>query len=139
MQFKKMKKLVVISLIWTISFVNGVTNVELQTPPHSRMLVGPPKPVINTLIMCDVEVFVPGLVCSSCAIGVKKNLANLFFISPKDIKFDTKKQSVCLELSNFVDGDRKTFLKKYESKIKKAVKDAGYEVKKIKVSQKAFV
>ena len=115
---------------------NLIANIQ-QPPPHSRMLVKKPKPVLD--IVCDVQIEIPGLVCASCAIGVKKNLANLFFISPKDIKFDTKKQSVCLELSNFVDGDRKTFLKKYESKIKKAVKDAGYEVKKIKVSQKAFV
>ena len=134
-----MKKIIIIAIIWTVSFVNGITDVKLHTPPHSSMLIGPPQPNINSLIVCDVEILVPGLVCSSCAIGVKKNLAKLFYISPKDIKFNTIKQSVYLELSNFIDCDKKTFLKKYESKIKKAVKDAGYEVKKINVSHKAFV
>ena len=113
---------------------------QAKVPPHSRMLVGPPKPVlVDKLITCDVEIIVPGLVCPSCAIGIKKNLAKLFSLSVKDITFDVKNQSVCLKLSSFFQDNRKDFLKKYEAKIKKSVKDAGYEVKTIKVKLEALV
>ena len=113
---------------------------EAKIPPHSRMLVGPPKPIlVDKLITCDVEIIVPGLVCKSCAIGVKKNLAKLFSLSVKDITFNIKNQSVCLKLSSFFQDSRKDFLKKYEAKIKKSVKDAGYEVKSIKVKLEALV
>lgn len=113
---------------------------EAKIPPHSKMLVGPPKPVlVDKLITCDVEIIIPGLVCPSCAIGVKKNLAKLFSLSVKDIKFNIKNQSVCLKLSSFFQDNRKDFLKKYEAKIKKSVKDAGYEVKLITVKLEALV
>ena len=116
---------------------NLIANVN-QAPPHSRMLVKKPKPVLD--IVCDIEIVVPGLVCPSCAIGVKKNLAKLFFVPPNKIKFDIKKQSVCISLFEKLDStDTNTFLLQYENKIKKAVKDAGYKVKKISVKKSALV
>ena len=116
---------------------NLIANIQ-QPPPHSRMLVKKPKPILD--IVCDVQIEIPGLVCASCAIGVKKNLSKIFFVPPNKIKFDTKKQSVCISLFEKLDStDTSTFLLQYEKKIKKAVKDAGYEVKKITIKKSAVV
>ena len=77
-------------------------------------------------IDADMEINVPGLVCSSCAIGIKK-----FFkkeINVKYIAFDITKQLV---LVDFVERDGKIFYLKND-KIIALVKKAGYEVKSIK-------
>ena len=74
----------------------------------------------------DMEINVPGLVCSSCAIGIKK-----FFkkeINVKYIAFDITKQLV---LVDFVERDGRIFYLKND-KIIALVKKAGYEVKSIK-------
>ena len=74
----------------------------------------------------DIEINVPGLVCSSCAIGIKK-----FFkkeINVKYIAFDITKQLV---LVDFVERNGKIFYLKND-KIIALVKKAGYEVKSIK-------
>jgi len=74
----------------------------------------------------DMEINVPGLVCSSCAIGIKK-----FFkkeINVKYIAFDITKQLV---LVDFVERDGRVFYLKND-KIIALVKKAGYEVKSIK-------
>ena len=77
-------------------------------------------------IKADMEINVPGLVCSSCAIGIKK-----FFkkeINVKYIAFDITKQLV---LVDFVERNGKIFYLKND-KIIALVKKAGYEVKSIK-------
>ena len=74
----------------------------------------------------DMEINVPGLVCSSCAIGIKK-----FFkkeINVKYIAFDITKQLV---LVDFVERAGRIFYLKND-KIIALVKKAGYEVKSIK-------
>jgi len=69
----------------------------------------------------DVEIKINGIVCGSCAIGVK----NIFKKDSrvKAIKMDTKKQIVLLEYWN---------VEIHPSKIKTMVKKTGYEVTSIK-------
>lgn len=136
--FVNMKRIITSLIIAGTLFTVNVSGNVKQPPPHSHMLVKKPKPVID--ILCDIEIEIPGLVCASCAIGVKKNLAKIFFVPPNKIKFDTKKQVVCISLFEKLDStDTKTFLLQYQDKIKKAVKDAGYKVKKIVVKKSAVV
>ena len=80
----------------------------------------------NKPIKADMEIQVPGLVCSSCAIGVKKYLKKE--INVKYVAFDIYKNLV---LVDFVErDDRVLYLK--NDKIIALVKKAGYEVKSIK-------
>jgi len=69
----------------------------------------------------DVEIKINGLVCSSCAIGIKNNLKKTKLI--KQIKFDTKKQICLVEYIS---------IEIHPSEIKRLVKNAGYEVHSIK-------
>ena len=73
-------------------------------------------------IKADMEIQVPGLVCSSCAIGVKKYLKKE--INVKYVAFDIYKNLV---LVDFVErDDRVLYLK--NDKIIALIKKAGYEV-----------
>jgi copper chaperone CopZ len=74
----------------------------------------------------SVEIKIPGLVCESCAIGIKKKLKTVFSFNAVSMKFDTKKQTCTVIVNN-------SSFKIDDKKIKLAVKDAGYEVKWIKV------
>ena len=77
-------------------------------------------------IDADMEVKIPGLVCSSCAIGIKNYFKKE--INVKDITFDIKKE---LALIDFVESNGIVqFLR--NSKVVELVKKAGYEVKSIK-------
>ena len=80
----------------------------------------------NKPIDADVEVKVPGLVCSSCAIGIKNYLKKE--INVKDIAFDVKKEIVFIDFVQIK--DKVHYLK--PDKIVSLVKKAGYEVKSIK-------
>ena len=73
-----------------------------------------------------MEVKVPGLVCPSCAIGIKRNLKRE--VNVKYLAFDVTKQLVLLDFVE-IEG-RIHYLK--NDKIIKLVKDAGYEVSSIK-------
>jgi len=77
-------------------------------------------------IDADMEIEVKGLVCSSCAIGIKKYLKKE--INVKYVAFDIYKQLV---LVDFVErDDRVLYLK--NDKIITLIKKAGYEVTYIK-------
>jgi copper chaperone CopZ len=69
----------------------------------------------------DIEIKVKGLVCPSCAIGIKNGLKKTKLT--KIIKFDTKKQVVLVEYFS---------IEIHPSKIKQIIKNAGYEVNSIK-------
>ena len=84
------------------------------------------NPAPNKPIKADMEINVPGLVCSSCAIGVKKYLKKE--INVKDVAFDIYKDLV---LVDFVERDGNVLYLKND-KIIALVKKAGYEVKSIK-------
>ena len=69
----------------------------------------------------DVEIEILGMVCPSCALGVKKVFKKNFHV--KQLKMDTKKQVLLLEYHS---------IEIHPSKIKSMVKNAGYEVNSIK-------
>ena len=69
----------------------------------------------------DVEIRVNGLVCPSCAVGLKKIFRKDSRV--KGLKMDTKKQILLLEYWG---------IEIHPSKIKTMVKDSGYEVSSIK-------
>jgi copper chaperone CopZ len=69
----------------------------------------------------DIQIKVNGLVCSACAIGIKKGLMKTQLI--KGIKIDIHTQSV------FVEYWRTEI---HPTKIKQIIKKAGYEVHSIK-------
>ena len=69
----------------------------------------------------DVELKIPGLVCPSCAIGIKKGFKKTNQI--KEIKFDAKKEICLIEFIS---------IENHPSQIRKIVKNAGYELKSIK-------
>ena len=80
----------------------------------------------NKPIKADMEIKVPGLVCSSCAIGVKKYLKKE--INVKYVAFDIYKHLV---LVDFVERDGRVLYLKND-KIITLIKKAGYEVHSIK-------
>ena len=69
----------------------------------------------------DIEITVNGLVCPSCAIGLKKIFQKDSRV--KGLKMDTKKQILLLEYWG---------IEIHPSKIKTMVKNSGYEVSSIK-------
>ena len=69
----------------------------------------------------DIEIKVKGLVCPSCAIGIKNGLKKTKLV--KVIKFDTKKQLALVEYFS---------IEIHPSKIKQIIKNAVYEVNSIK-------
>ena len=84
------------------------------------------NPAPTKPIKADMEITVPGLVCSSCAIGVKKYLKKE--INVKYVTFDIYKNLVFVD---FVErGNRVLYLK--NDKIITLIKKAGYEVRSIK-------
>ena len=77
-------------------------------------------------IDADMEIEVKGLVCSSCAIGIKKYLKKE--INVKYVAFDIYKHLV---LVDFVERDGRVLYLKND-KIITLIKKAGYEVHSIK-------
>ena len=69
----------------------------------------------------DVELKIPGLVCPSCAIGIKNGFKKTNLT--KTIKFDVKKEICLIEFIS---------IEIHPSQMKKIVKNAGYELKSIK-------
>ena len=69
----------------------------------------------------DVELKIPGLVCPSCAIGIKSGFKKTHLV--KKIEFNTKKQICLIEF---------TSVQIHPTKMRKIVKDAGYRVTSIK-------
>ena len=69
----------------------------------------------------DVELKIIGLVCPSCAIGIKNGFLKTKLI--KQLKFDSKRQTCRIEF---------IFAPIHPDKMKKIVKDAGYELTSVK-------
>ena len=70
----------------------------------------------------DVELKIPGLVCPSCAIGIKNGFKKTNQV--KRIEFDTKKQICLIEFIS---------IQLHPTKMRKIVKDAGYKIASIKI------
>lgn len=100
-----MKKILFSSIVYSLLFILAAT---LDGAPNS-------KPDF------DVEITIKGLVCPSYAIGLK----NIFGENTKvkSLKMDYKQGNLFLDYWN---------VEIHPSKIKKMVKDSGYEVSSIK-------
>lgn len=81
----------------------------------------------NAFFNKDIEVKIPGLVCQSCAIGIKKYLKKDSNV--QEIKFDISKEIALIECKRGKDG--RVFFT-HNKEIIRLVKKAGYEVKYIK-------
>ena len=101
-------------LVAVIGFLLGI---GLVLSAHAA----PDKPIDP-----DMEVKVNGLVCPSCAIGIKNNLKRE--INVKYIAFDTKKQLILIDFVELK--GRIHWLR--NDRIILLVKNAGYEVTSIK-------
>ena len=69
----------------------------------------------------DVELKIIGLVCPSCAIGIKNGFLKTKLI--KQLKFDSKRQTCRIEF---------IFVQIHPDKMKKIVENAGYELTSVK-------
>ena len=69
----------------------------------------------------DVELKIIGLVCPSCAIGIKNGFLKTKLI--KQLKFDAKKKTCRIEF---------IFVQIHQDKMKKIVENAGYELTSVK-------
>ncbi|HIL26064.1 MAG TPA: heavy-metal-associated domain-containing protein [Nitrospinaceae bacterium] len=69
----------------------------------------------------DVEVLIPGMVCPSCALGIKIGLRKTKLV--KNLQINTKKEILLIEYWG---------PEIHPSEIRKIVKSAGYKVKSIK-------
>ena len=101
-------------LVAVLGFLVGMGLVFLAHP-------APDKP-----IKADMEIKVPGLVCSSCAIGIKKYLKKEFNV--KYVAFNINKQLVLID---FLEKDGRVIYLT-NKKILELIKKSGYEVTYIK-------
>jgi len=76
----------------------------------------------------DMEVKIKGLVCPSCAIGIKRNFLR-YTLQVNAVKFNTLKE---VALVDFFENENNRIYWLKNEQIIKLVKDAGYEVTYIK-------
>jgi len=107
-----MKKIL---LLIVAVFVTGCPSTQQQSPPVSIL-----KPALH---MPTYKVYVKGLVCPSCAVGLKKGLMKLSFI--KSIHVNYKTGLVLIYEKQPRDKSGKELDK---SRIIKAVDNSGYKV-----------
>jgi copper chaperone CopZ len=86
-------------------------------------------PIVNPLGPPTYVVHVKGLVCPSCAVGLKKALMKLPFIRSIHVNYNT---GITLIYEVHPRDDHKGVRKFDKSRITKAIKDSGYEVDKFK-------
>ncbi len=101
-----MKNISILIFLFTVSIL-------AEDNPDKSISARPP--------LFDVEIAVRGLVCPSCAIGLKKIFSKNTKV--KSLKMDYKQGNLFLDYWN---------VEIHPSKIKKMVKDSGYEVSSIK-------
>ena len=116
-EFDKLEKLADKYILRFVALIGLILGIVIALSAHAA----PDKPIDP-----DMEVKVKGLVCPSCAIGIKKYLKRE--VNVKYVAFDTVKEVVLIDFVE-IEG-RIHYLT--NDKIIKLVKDAGYEVSSIK-------
>ena len=111
--------------------VKGVRYAELNGTTH--ILLGQSRPELHPLgpisvtgeidSMLAYKVYVKGLVCPSCAVGLKKGLMKLPFIKSIHVNYKTGLVLIYEKRQRDKGGEELD-----KSRITKAVKDSGYEV-----------
>jgi len=115
--FNKFEELADKYILRFVALIGLILGIVIVLSAHGA----PDKPIDP-----DMEVKVKGLVCPSCAIGIKKYLKRE--VNVKYVAFDTVKEVVLIDFVE-IEG-RIHYLT--NDKIIKLVKDAGYEVSSIK-------
>ena len=116
-----MKKIL---LLIVLIFVTGCPSTQQQSRPELRPL-GPISVTGEIDSMLAYKVYVKGLVCPSCAVGLKKGLMKLPFIKSIHVNYKTGLVLI-YEIHPRIDPKG---IKKYDkSRITKVVEDSGYEV-----------
>ena len=104
-------------LLIALIFVTGCPSTQQQSPPVSIL-----KPALH---MPTYKVYVKGLVCPSCAVGLKKGLMKLPFIKSIHVNYKTGLVLI-YETDDRI--DHKGIKKHDKTRITKAVEDSGYNV-----------
>lgn len=116
-----MKKLL---LLIAVVFVAGCPSTQQQSRPELHPL-GPISVTGEIDSMFAYKVYVKGLVCPSCAVGLKKGLMKLPFIKSIHVNYKTGLVLI-YEIHPRIDPKG---IKKYDKiRIIKAVEDSGYNV-----------
>ena len=113
-----------IILLIALIFVTGCPSTQQQSRPELRPL-GPISVTGEIDSMLAYKVYVKGLVCPSCAVGLKKGLMKLPFIKSIHVNYKT---GLVLIYEIHPRPDHKGIRKYDKSRITKAVNDSGYEV-----------
>ena len=117
-----MKKLL---LIVASTLAIGCPSTSLHVAPSPTLTT----PWVNPSGKPTYVVHVKGLVCPSCAVGLKKGLMKLPFIKSIHVNYNTG-VTLIYEIDNRI--DHKGIRKHDEARITKAIKNSGYEVHKFK-------
>ena len=116
-----MKKIL---LLIVLIFVTGCPSTQQQSRPELHPL-GPISVTGEIDSMLAYKVYVKGLVCPACAVGLKKFLLRLPFVKAIHVNYKTGLVLI-YEIHPRIDPKG---IKKYDkSRITKAVEDSGYEV-----------
>ena len=113
MKFRNMitnKRTLIIAIVGLLMGWLLVTSLSGAYPTFGNKVVDP-----------DVEVLIPGMVCPSCAVGIKIGFKKTKKV--KNLEMVTKKEIILLEYWG---------PEVHPTEIRKIVKSAGYEVKSIK-------
>ena len=113
-----------IILLIALIFVTGCPSTQQQSRPELRPL-GPISVTGEIDSMLAYKVYVKGLVCPACAVGLKKFLLRLPFVKTIHVNYKT---GLVLIYEIHPRIDPKGIRKFDKSRITKAVDDSGYEV-----------
>jgi len=116
-----MKKLL---LIVTSTLAIGCPSTDQHRPIISLPLE---PPIVNPLGPITYVVYVKGLVCPSCAVGLKKGLMKLSFVKFVHINYKTGTVLIYEKQPRDKGGEELD-----KMRITKAVEDSGYEVDKFR-------
>ena len=116
-----MKKIL---LLIALIFVTGCPSTQQQSRPELHPL-GPISLTGEIDSMLAYKVYVKGLVCPACAVGLKKFLLRLPFVKTIHVNYKTGLVLIYEKRQRDKGGEELD-----KSRITKAVKDSGYEVDK---------
>lgn len=107
-----------------ISYIIALITVTLTTGCPSTQQHSTPSPALPTPVNTPTyKVYVKGLVCPSCAVGLKKGLMKLSFIEFIHINYKTGMTLIYEKRQRDKGGEELDKLR-----IRKAIKDSGYKV-----------